>query len=483
MPILRSRLGALGVLCAAALLACAQELECKDGVCAVPESWASAKSPPAPDFAVTDVEDDKAADNTAAQKATTPEAQGASADGKEEAAKEPEEVAAATATAGDAGLECKDGVCKVPDSWTSAAAAAASTPTTEGKAEEGEAAANTGVPASSKIGLSKVAAAAATGPSDEAVADAATEAPAKAAAMEPPTATPSAAAAEEDVFDLDTEISLMRVMAQMGSTTTMMDILVNATFKLADRDRDDRISRQEAAAFAREHILPEEAKLGAALGLRGGHMPALTEAHASGAIDRVFGACDADSDGHVDRPEAMACRQPVYGMLVEANQRLAEYELKKQQEAAAAAAATPGERPKQQAPPQQAQQAQQAPPQQPQRDATAAAGQRPRQPEATTMTTPPGGALGPLAPLYAELGRLLVAFQKQLLRNFRNPTINTALGAFAAASMVLRELLAANLFGLRDAMREMVGSNVQEFNTRLLALGVVAGLAAQFGHF
>ena len=99
------------------------------------------------------------------------------------------------------------------------------------------------------------------------------------------------------------------------------------------------------------------------------------------------------------------------------------------------------------------------------------------------MTTPPGGALGPLAPLYAELGRLLVAFQKQLLRNFRNPTINTALGAFAAASMVLRELLAANLFGLRDAMREMVGSNVQEFNTRLLTLGVVAGLAAQFGHF
>ena len=333
MPILRSRLGALGVLCAAALLACAQELECKDGVCAVPESWASAKSPPAPDFAVTDVEDDKAADNTAAQKATTPEAQGASADGKEEAAKEPEEVAAATATAGDAGLECKDGVCKVPDSWTSAAAAAASTPTTEGKAEEGEAAANTGVPASSKIGLSKVAAAAATGPSDEAVADAATEAPAKAAAMEPQAATRApSAAAEEDVFDLDTEISLMRVMAQMGSTTTMMDILVNATFKLADRDRDDRISRQEAAAFAREHILPEEAKLGAALGVRGGHMPALTEAHASGAIDRVFGACDADSDGHVDRPEAMACRQPVYGMLVEANQRLAEYELKKQQE-------------------------------------------------------------------------------------------------------------------------------------------------------
>ena len=90
------------------------------------------------------------------------------------------------------------------------------------------------------------------------------------------------------------------------------------------------------------------------------------------------------------------------------------------------------------------------------------------------------GALGPL-PLYAELRRLLVAFQKQLLRNFRNPTINTALGALRRRRWSSGS--PRGKLGLRDAMREMVGSNVQEFNTRLLTLGVVAGLAAQFGHF
>jgi hypothetical protein len=74
------------------------------------------------------------------------------------------------------------------------------------------------------------------------------------------------AALDEAPFDLLTEISLMRVMAQMGATTQMMEILVNATFALGDTDRDGQLSPAEGGAFAKAH-LQETSPLAVVLGL------------------------------------------------------------------------------------------------------------------------------------------------------------------------------------------------------------------------
>ena len=69
------------------------------------------------------------------------------------------------------------------------------------------------------------------------------------------------------------------------------------------------------------------------------------------------------------------------------------------------------------------------------------------------------------------------------MRNLKDPNINTFLGATGAAAFVLRELLQADLFGLRDSLRGMVGSNVADFNTRLLHVALLSSVVAVFGNF
>jgi hypothetical protein len=69
------------------------------------------------------------------------------------------------------------------------------------------------------------------------------------------------------------------------------------------------------------------------------------------------------------------------------------------------------------------------------------------------------------------------------MRHFRNPNVNTMLGGLGVSAVLLRELLAMDLFGLRHSLRDLVGSNVAEFNERLLHVGLMCGALAAFGNF
>ena len=69
------------------------------------------------------------------------------------------------------------------------------------------------------------------------------------------------------------------------------------------------------------------------------------------------------------------------------------------------------------------------------------------------------------------------------MRNLQNPNTNTALGALGIAAFLLREGLSMNAFGLRESLRGMVGSNVAEFNTRLLHVALLSCVVAAFGNF
>ena len=120
---------------------------------------------------------------------------------------------------------------------------------------------------------------------------------------------------DDSDFDLDTELGLIKVMAQMGSVGTMMDLLINATFHLGDTDKDDRLSKAEALRFAEMHLAPAGAKLGAALGLHGGHVP-LSDAGLTGGVEAVFKLCDTSpADGFITRDEAQGCKLGLHAQL------------------------------------------------------------------------------------------------------------------------------------------------------------------------
>ena len=83
-------------------------------------------------------------------------------------------------------------------------------------------------------------------------------------------------------------------------------------------------------------------------------------------------------------------------------------------------------------------------------------------------------------PIEMELQRRLAAVRRTLERNWRHPNLNTLVGAVGVASLLLRELLAFNVLNARHALRGMVGSNVGEFNGRLLHVSLIAGAVAAF---
>ena len=68
-------------------------------------------------------------------------------------------------------------------------------------------------------------------------------------------------------------------------------------------------------------------------------------------------------------------------------------------------------------------------------------------------------------------------------RHLKNPNTNTALAVFGGASLVFRELLGANAFGLREASRGLIGSNVADFNSRLLHVALGSCALAAFCTF
>ena len=94
-----------------------------------------------------------------------------------------------------------------------------------------------------------------------------------------------------------------------------------------------------------------------------------------------------------------------------------------------------------------------------------------------------GGSPGAAArrkpsPIQAAIDRRLQMVQRVLLEHWRNPNMNTLMGGLGLAALVLRELLAIDLFELRRKLRGLVGSNVDEFNTRLMHVGLLSIIVA-----
>jgi len=56
-------------------------------------------------------------------------------------------------------------------------------------------------------------------------------------------------------------------------------------------------------------------------------------------------------------------------------------------------------------------------------------------------------------------------------------------GVFGISALLLRELLQINLFDIRHQLRGFVGTDVGEFNTRLLHVAMLTGVAAAFARF
>ena len=443
--------------------------ECVGGSCPVPSHFASAAPPEAPEFDVHELSDDGAWSKVDAGADAEEEEEGELDLGTETETMSMEDFKKMTAKsaavaeqepAADAGESASDAAAPAAaaDAGESYGGSATTAAAPETGAEEGAAKSKL---AQSKLAQSKLAQS--------------TEEPAGALA-----------AVDEAPFDLLTEISLMRVMAQMGATTQMMEILVNATFALGDTDKDGQLSPAEGGAFAKAH-LQETSPLAVVLGLSGGHLPLADEAATARAIESIRAKCDTDANGLVDRTEAVACAEWVYGLLVDANEKRLQHALKQQQAqqqagggakaagagaGAAKSAAGGGAGGAAPAAKQQQQQQQQASSLNDWFQSMAAGG-----------AGGAGGGAGAAArrkpsPIQAAIDRRLQMVQRVLLEHWRNPNMNTLMGGLGLAALVLRELLAIDLFELRRKLRGLVGSNVDEFNTRLMHVGILSIIVA-----
>ena len=464
--------------------------ECVGGSCPVPSHFASAAPPEAPEFDVHELSDDGAWSKVDAGADAEEEEEGELDLGTETETMSMEDFKKMTAKsaavaeqepAADAGESASDAAAPAAaaDAGESYGGSATTAAAPEAGAEEGAAKSKQAQSkqAQSKLAQSKV------GRITE------DQAGAQAAAVEE---APQAAAVEEVPFDLLTEISLMRVMAQMGATAQMMEILVNVTFALGDTDRDGQLSPAEGGAFAKAH-LHETSPLAVVLGLSGGHLPLADEAATARAIESIRAKCDTDANGQLDRKEAAACAEWVYGLLVDANEKRLEHALKQQQAqqqagggakaATAAKAAVAGAgaaraaagggagapAAKQQ---QQQQQQQQASSLNDWFQSMAAGG------AGGAGGSPGAAARRKPSPIQAAIDRRLQMVQRVLLEHWRNPNMNTLMGGLGLAALVLRELLAIDLFELRRKLRGLVGSNVDEFNSRLMHVGLLSIIVA-----
>ena len=70
------------------------------------------------------------------------------------------------------------------------------------------------------------------------------------------------------------------------------------------------------------HIAPEDSKLGAALGLRGGHIAVDDAAAVDKVLDGIYSNCDSNKDGVIDHSEARmdVCKNYLHEQLKAVNQ-------------------------------------------------------------------------------------------------------------------------------------------------------------------
>ena len=312
--------------------------------------------------------------------------------------------------------------------------------------------------------------------------------------------------------ELQADLSLIRMTAALGATSTMMEVLTNLTYRLADGDNDGKLSAADGAAFAREHLKPT-APLAKTLGLSGGQLPALPVEDAAavkGVCDRILAKCDADKDGLLSRAEAKECAQFLFELVANvpmpnapsggqpgtssyspggaaaaggAAKAQGGYEFPASMGGAAAggaaaggggAAAAGG-------------------------GAAAAGGGAAKQPTGPTQSW---------SDLFSELGKqnapaakatadqwaafapILKPVQQHLRRARRivqqhidRPNFNTYLASLGLSSLALREVLEFDILDTRRKLRGLTGANLPDFLSRLLHVSLVCMGAAAFGQF
>jgi hypothetical protein len=249
----------------------------------------------------------------------------------------------------------------------------------------------------------------------------------------------------------------------MGLVTRMYGALLNATFGLADTNRDATIDQAEAASFARAE-LSGETPYAAVLGLSGGALPLDDDEALQAAISGIYGACDTDSDGVISRAEAEAveCRRHIFELLRRIPQPEEDPTAAQPAAAGSGGAASTDAKAQQQAAYEQYMQ---------QMMGGASAGDR-------APATSRGGGADPLG-LTRHLNHLVATWR----RNLQQPNLNTYLAAGGVAALGLRQGLAHDVLGLRGYMRPLIGGPLPDFLDRLRNIGLVALAAGAFYKF
>jgi len=531
------------------------DAECEGGQCEVPNDWPAAEAAAGADdddVEVVDLDDD--VDDPllepSADAKVAPEAEGAEAASAEAAAAEPAAAAEAAAPA-EAAATTDEAKPEAEEEEAEAAATPA----------EGEAAADDASWTTSKVSLSKLSksklgkskvaggegVAAAEAPAAAEPAAASADAPAASAggdasgafgalseAASAAAAAPAAAGEGPYTEDeLQADLSLIRMTAALGATSTMMEVLTNLTYRLADGDNDGKLSAADGAAFAKEHLKPT-APLAKTLGLSGGQLPALPvddAAAVKGVCDRILAKCDADKDGLLSRAEAKECAQFLFELVANvpmpnapsggqpgtssyspggaaaaggaaagaaaggAAKAQGGYEFPASMGGAAAGGAAAGG-------------AAAA------KGGAAAGGGGAAAAGGGAAAAGGGAAKQPTGPtqswsdLFSELGKqnapaakatadqwaafapILKPLQQHLRRARRivqqhidRPNFNTYLASLGLSSLALREVLEFDILDTRRKLRGLTGANLPDFLSRLLHVSLVCMGAAAFGQF
>ena len=332
--------------------------------------------------------------------------------------------------------------------------------------------------------------------------------------------------------ELQADLSLIRMTAALGATSTMMEVLTNLTYRLADGDNDGKLSAADGAAFAKEHLKPT-APLAKTLGLSGGQLPALPVEDAAavkGVCDRILAKCDADKDGLLSRAEAKECAQFLFELVANvpmpnapsggqpgtssyspggaaaaggaaagaaaggAAKAQGGYEFPASMGGAAAGGAAAGGAAA--------------------AKGGAAAGGGAAAAGGGAAAASGGAAKQPTGPtqswsdLFSELGKqnapaakatadqwaafapILKPLQQHLRRARRivqqhidRPNFNTYLASLGLSSLALREVLEFDILDTRRKLRGLTGANLPDFLSRLLHVSLVCMGAAAFGQF
>ena len=531
------------------------DAECEGGQCEVPNDWPAAEAAAGADdddVEVVDLDDDvddpllepsadakvapegaevasAAAEPAAAAEAAAPAEAAATTDEAKPEAEEEEAEAAATPAEGEAASAAGGEAAADDASWTTSKVSLSKLSKSKlGKSKvaggEGVAAAEAPAAAEPAAASADVPAASAGGGAFGALSEAAS-----AAAAAP-------AAAGEGPYtedELQADLSLIRMTAALGATSTMMEVLTNLTYRLADGDNDGKLSAADGAAFAKEHLKPT-APLAKTLGLSGGQLPALPVEDAAavkGVCDRILAKCDADKDGLLSRAEAKECAQFLFELVANvpmpnapsggqpgtssyspggaaaaggaaagaaaggAAKAQGGYEFPASMGGAAAGGAAAGG-------------AAAA------KGGAAAGGGGAAAAGGGAAAAGGGAAKQPTGPtqswsdLFSELGKqnapaakatadqwaafapILKPLQQHLRRARRivqqhidRPNFNTYLASLGLSSLALREVLEFDILDTRRKLRGLTGANLPDFLSRLLHVSLVCMGAAAFGQF